>query len=224
MTYFTDITGLIGVELRPLFLVSPKSTPLEARTHALLFDSLSSARSVSRSGQGLGRMKLRRTNSGIEVPLPGLLPDRCFRLDVAVRRFGVSADELKKYTHEGLVLSLKSSRGVLYYTDRDCGWIHTIRRLRKEAGLSFDDIRRLVVSRCACWTIRHCGFQSKEECPVIADPSKPCWVNRAKWSMLVSCPCYSCSVYRSAPECEALRGVLVTLASGTPPTDGYSRD
>lgn len=156
---------------------------------------------------------------GIESPLPHP-PVGCFKIGVAASRFGVTADELKEYARAGLLISLKSNGGVAYYTDLDCQWINTVRRLREEAHLSLEGIRQLLVSRCTCWKFRHCDFHAKNECPVTTDPSKPCWVNRARWSVLVSYPCYCCIVYRSAGKCEALRAVLDRAAFGTPPTDG----
>jgi hypothetical protein len=157
---------------------------------------------------------------GIESPLPHP-PAGCLRIEAAASRFDISADQLKEYAHEGLLVSLKSSRGDLYYSDRDYRWIHTVRRLQEEAHLSFDGIRQLLVSGCACWKFRHCDFHSKNECPLITDPLKPCWVNRAMCPVLCSYPCYSCIVYRSAPDCEALRVVLNAPAPGMRPTAGH---
>ena len=158
---------------------------------------------------------------GIESP-PPRPPVGCLKIEAAARRFGVTPDQLKEYAREGLLVSLKSTRGDLYYSDRDYRWINTVRRLVEEAHLSPAGIRQLLVSGCVCWKLRHCGFHSKNECPLIADPSKPCWVNRALCLAVCSCPCYCCTVYRSAPECEALRAMLGPSASGTPPTDGYN--
>lgn len=144
---------------------------------------------------------------GIEGPLPSP-PVGCFNSEAAALRFGVPTDQLEAYVREGLLISLRSSSGAAYYTDRDCEWSNTIRRLREEAHLSLDGIRELLVSRCTCWKFRHCEFHGKNECPVTSDATEPCWVNRARWSVLVSHPCYCCVVYRSAPKCEALRAVL----------------
>ena len=158
-------------------------------------------------------------SNGIESP-PPRPPEGCFGLEAAARHFGVRASQLKECTREGLLLSLKSSRGKLYYTDRDYEWIHTLRRLREEAHLSFEGIRTLLASGCTCWKVRHCDFHSKKECPVTSDPSKPCWINRGMWSVLASYPCYSCIAYRSAPQCEALRAVLNAHLSGASATAG----
>jgi len=152
---------------------------------------------------------------GIEGLLPSP-PAGCFNSEDAANRFGITVDQIEEYTREGLLVALQSSSGVPYYTDRDSDWSNTIKRLREEAHLSCDGIRSLIASRCTCWKFRHCEFHGKNECPVTSDPSQPCWVNRARWSVLVSHPCYCCIVYRSALKCEALRAALDLPLKGTP--------
>jgi len=156
---------------------------------------------------------------GIERPLPHP-PEGCVRIETAARHFDVPVGQLKEYAREGLLIPLKSSRGIRYYTDSDRLWVSTIGRLRQEAHLAFDEIRQLL-AQCPCWKIRGCDFHSKNECPITSDLSKPCWVNRAMCSALGSNLCYSCTVYRSAPQCEALNALLTVPASGMPPADGY---
>ncbi|HUB01877.1 MAG TPA: MerR family transcriptional regulator [Terriglobales bacterium] len=144
---------------------------------------------------------------GIEDSLPHP-PAGCVTSEEASRHCGASVDEITLYEKEGLLVSLPSGNGIPYYTEHDYSWIHTIKRLRVEAHLSFDDIRHLLVSRCGCWQFRHCGFHKTEGCPIMTDTSRPCWANRAKLSVLVSHPCYSCVVYRSLSACAAVRAVL----------------
>lgn len=155
---------------------------------------------------------------GIEGTLP-TPPVGCFDSATAAQRFGVTVDQIEEYARAGLLISLKSSSGDSYYTDRDGEWCSTLRRLHEEAQVSSDGIRTLLVARCTCWKFRHCEFHAKSDCPVTSDLSQPCWVNRARWSILVSQPCYSCIVYRSAPKCEALREVLDVRPTGQPETD-----
>jgi len=152
---------------------------------------------------------------GIEGLLPSP-PVGCLNSEDAARHFGLTINQIEEYTREGFLIPLQSSSGDPYYTDRDCEWSNTIKRLREEAHLSFSGIRSLITSRCTCWKLRHCEFHGKNECPVTRDPSEPCWVNRARWSVLLSHPCYCCIVYRSVPKCDALRAVLDLPAQATP--------
>ncbi len=133
--------------------------------------------------------------------------------EMAARQFGVSVEELEQYAREGIVISLKTEWGARY-TLSDYRWVATVRRLVGEARLSFDDIRHML-ARCACWKFRHCDFHSRQNCPLIKDTDKPCWINRSKCSFLTSYPCYSCIVYRSAPDCDGIRAQLSHSAPHT---------
>jgi MerR HTH family regulatory protein len=155
---------------------------------------------------------------GIEDSLPHP-PAGCVTGDEAARHCGVAVEQIAEYEKEGLLISLPSGNGIPYYTEQDYSWIHTLTRLRVEAHLSFDEIRHLLTSRCGCWQFRHCGFHKTEGCPIMTDPSKPCWANRAKLSVLVSHPCYECVVYRSLSACAAVRSVLHGADPQPPPVD-----
>lgn len=157
-------------------------------------------------------------NYGIEPARPGP-QEPCLGIETAAQQFGVSRDELERYAREGLLIPLKSASGATF-TERDYRWIATIKRLRQEARLSFEDIRQLL-ARCSCWKLRHCDFHSKQSCPLTKDLTKPCWMNRAMLSVLCSYPCYSCIVYRSAPDCEGIGAVLKASASGNWMAYGY---
>jgi hypothetical protein len=153
-------------------------------------------------------------NYGIEDMLPNP-PSGCLGIHAAACHFNVSVELLREYACQGLLIPLISNRGVHHFTERDDIWIDTIGRLLHEAHLTFDGIRQHL-AQYPCWQIRHCDFRSKGLCPLISDPSKPCWVNRARCSLLCSYPCYSCSVYRSAPNCDSFRALLSTSALPPP--------
>jgi MerR-like DNA binding protein len=144
-------------------------------------------------------------NYGIERAYPSP-QEEALATETAARQFGVSVEELEQYTREGILISLKTDEGARY-TLSDYRWVAMVRRLMREARLSFEDIRHML-ARCQCWKFRHCDFHSRQNCPLIKDTTKPCWINRSTCSFLTSYPCYSCIVYRSAPDCEGIRAVL----------------
>jgi len=148
----------------------------------------------------------------IETPLVSP-PVEWVTIDLAASRCHVPVEQIEGYVREGLLIPLKSKDGTLNFTDLDYPWINTLARLQREAQLSFDGIRNLILGRCGCWKFRHCEFHNTKECPMTKDPSKPCWVNRAAWHVLVSYPCYSCLVYRTLPYCASIGAVL----HGSPP-------
>jgi DNA-binding transcriptional MerR regulator len=140
------------------------------------------------------------------------LPNNCYRGSTVARQLHISAELLREYEREGVLIPLKSPSGMSYFTKRDYVWIEAIGRLLHEAHLTFDDLRH-ALAECPCWNVRHCGFHSKKQCPLISDLSKPCWVNRAMCPGQCSCSCYLCAVYRSAPTCESLAELLRSRAS-----------
>ncbi len=137
----------------------------------------------------------------------GHLPNGSIKIGAVARQFGISVDLLRLYEREGLVIPLKSSRGTRYYTEHDFPWIGTVLKLVREARLNFAGIRHLL-ALVPCWEIRHCGFESKRNCPVINDASRPCWSNRAACPVVCSQDCYFCPVYRAAPSSENLKALL----------------
>ena len=137
----------------------------------------------------------------------GHLPDGSLKIGAVARHFGISVDLLRLYEREGLVIPLKSTRGTRYYTEHDYLWIGTVLRLVREARLNFAGIRHLL-ALIPCWEIHHCGFDSKQSCPVISDTSKPCWANRSACPVVAVRDCYFCQVYRAAPNSENFRALL----------------
>ena len=138
---------------------------------------------------------------------PGLAPARSLvKMGDVARHFGVSAGLLRQYEREGLLIPLRYRKNRLYFTDQDYRWICTLLHLVRQAGLNFEGIRRLL-ALLPCWQIRGCEHRRKQGCPFIKRAHAPCWTNKR-----ACCgggeSCYSCPVYRSAPECENLKSLL----------------
>jgi hypothetical protein len=137
----------------------------------------------------------------------GCLPKGCLRIGLVARHFDVSPDLLRLYEHQGILISIKSSHGTRYFTDQDFPWIDMLLRLVRSAKVNLAAIRHLLV-QIPCWNIRHCGFEGRENCPIISDAAQPCWVNRSRCPVVCSQDCYFCPVYRSAPQLDTLIALL----------------
>lgn len=144
----------------------------------------------------------------------GYLGNGTIKIGTFARQFSISVDLLRLYEREGLVIPLKSPKGTRYFTEHDSAWVRTILRLVREARLNFAGIRRLL-ALLPCWEIRQCGFQNRQNCPVVQDPSRPCWMNRSCCKSLSPHDCYFCPVYRSAPSCENLKALLAVPPEST---------
>jgi MerR family transcriptional regulator, heat shock protein HspR len=131
------------------------------------------------------------------------------KIGAVARHFNISVDLLRLYEREGLLIPLKSSKGTRYFTEQDYVWIGTVLRLVREARLNFAGIRHLL-ALLPCWEIRSCGHDKKEACPIVKDSTAPCWTNRGCCGNNSAEDCYYCPVYRSAPQCDNLKALLVT--------------
>lgn len=136
---------------------------------------------------------------------PAAPPERPVNIGEVARRFGISADLLRRYEREGLLIPLwRGSKR--YFTVQDYPWMATLLHLIREGKLNFAGVRRLL-ALLPCWKIRGCEHDRKQGCPFIKNALEPCWMNKR------GCcgggeSCYSCAVYRSAPECENLKLLL----------------
>ena len=146
----------------------------------------------------------------------GHLPNGSIKIGMIAGRFGISVDLLRLYEREGLLIPIKSPRGTRYFTEHDYSWIAMLLRLVREARMNLAEIRRLLAA-LPCWQIRHCGFESKQGCPVISDDSRPCWSNRATCPVVCAQDCYFCPVYRSAPTSENLKALLTAPPAAPTP-------
>lgn len=134
------------------------------------------------------------------------LAEQKTKIGAVARRFGVSPDLLRLYEREGLLIPIKSRLGTRYFTERDCEWIATLLRLVRDAGLNFAAIRRLLAIT-PCWQVRQCGYRDREQCPYHAERTRPCWMSRG---CCKDADCYTCPVYRAAPQSEPLQALLIS--------------
>lgn len=131
------------------------------------------------------------------------------KIGTVAREFNISVDLLRLYEREGLIIPLKSAAGTRYFTQQDYPWIATVLRLVREARLNFAGIRHLL-ALLPCWELRHCGY-TRTHCPVgtSGTAAQPCWMQQK--SCGCNMECYFCPVYRAAPSCENLKGLLLAV-------------
>jgi MerR family transcriptional regulator/heat shock protein HspR len=139
------------------------------------------------------------------------LPLPMIKIGAVAREFNISVDLLRLYEREGLIIPLKSAAGTRYYTQQDYPWIATVLRLVREARLNFAGIRHLL-ALLPCWELRKCGY-TRRQCPVASNrhAAQPCWMQQKVCGCKLEC--YFCRVYRAAPSCENLKGLLLAAES-----------
>ncbi len=134
---------------------------------------------------------------------------KLIKIGAVARHFDISVDLLRLYEREGLLIPIKSEKGTRYFTEQDYLWIGTVLRLVREARLNFAGIRHLL-ALLPCWDLKSCGHEKKQACPIVNDATAPCWTNRVCCHKDGVGDCYNCGVYRSAPQCENLKALLVS--------------
>jgi MerR family transcriptional regulator/heat shock protein HspR len=142
--------------------------------------------------------------TGEQCPPPPLI-----KIGAVAHDFNISVDLLRLYEREGLIIPLKSAAGTRYFSHQDYPWVATVLRLVREARLNFAGIRHLL-ALLPCWEIRQCGY-TRKQCPVSASqkPTQPCWMQQKNCGCGMDC--YFCPVYRAAPSCENLKGLLLAV-------------
>jgi DNA-binding winged helix-turn-helix (wHTH) protein/DNA-binding transcriptional MerR regulator len=133
-------------------------------------------------------------------------PENAIKIGDVAGHFGISAGLLRLYEREGLLIPLRYRGPRRYFTDQDYRWIDTLLHLVRKDRLNFAGIRRLL-ALLPCWQIRGCEHHRKQGCPFIKNTLEPCWTNK-RACCADGQSCYSCAVYRSAPECENLKRLL----------------
>lgn len=144
-------------------------------------------------------------NDALILPKPALPHVKRIKIGEVARHFDVSVDLLRLYEREGLLIPLKSSKGTRYFTERDYPWIATLLRLVRDEGLNFAGIRRLL-GLIPCWEINSCSREHKSNCHQMQSAAQPCWIKHD--CCMIGAECYACEVYRTASQCENLKGLL----------------
>jgi hypothetical protein len=123
--------------------------------------------------------------------------------DVA-RLLGVSAQAIRLYEEEGLLISYKSEAGTRWYSAADIRWIRLLKGLLDE-GLNFAGIRR-VLAQIPCWELKPCPQSDVTACPARSDARLPCWLCPGRLCPEKLVECHVCHVYRRAGEFTNLKG------------------
>jgi MerR family transcriptional regulator/heat shock protein HspR len=119
-----------------------------------------------------------------------------YTIGTAAEILGVHPRTLRLYEDGGLIRPARK-RNRRYYTNHDLEWIICLRYLIHHEGLNQEGLRRLL-ARIPCWEIRGCQNGKAAGCRARAERCTPCW-DLARREDGDARACYSCTVYRSAP-------------------------
>jgi MerR family transcriptional regulator/heat shock protein HspR len=141
--------------------------------------------------------------------------ERSYSIGHVARMLYVSAQTIRYYEREGLILPTRTSAGTRRYTTSDLARLKRIRDLISDEGLNVAGIRHML-GMLPCWELRGCGVERASECWQLHDDRHPCWTN--SYCMYRDGPktCRACNVYLRAFDVLAGRRVLRLMPSGWP--------
>lgn len=128
-------------------------------------------------------------------------------IGVVAAEVGVSAQAIRLYESEGLVLPVKTETGRRMYSIHDVERLKCVRRMINEHGLNIAGIRRLM-AMIPCWEYRGGLDPDCRSCRVYNEMIGPCWSVRDKGAKCDGNDCRECNVYRLDVRCDDLKQVV----------------
>jgi MerR family transcriptional regulator/heat shock protein HspR len=96
-----------------------------------------------------------------------------YTMGVAANLVGTTAQTLRLYEKQGLVLPARERRNRLF-TENDIKWLRCIRELIHAKKISIEGIKKLL-DYAPCWEIKDCSDERRGVCSAFTDKGKPCW-------------------------------------------------
>lgn len=127
--------------------------------------------------------------------------DPVYTIGTAAKRMGVSAETLRLYEREGLVIPYRTRTGRRMYSQKDLEWIACIRRQIKEKKFTLSAIRGML-SLIPCWEIKPCSIEDRNVCPAYLSSERVCWKLDETGERCAMEECRTCKVYLSALKME----------------------
>jgi MerR family transcriptional regulator/heat shock protein HspR len=120
---------------------------------------------------------------------------------------GVSAQAIRLYESEGLVLPRKTDTGRRMFSIHDVERLKCIRRMLTEHGLNIAGIKRLM-GLIPCWEYRGGLDEECRQCPVYYEMIGPCWSVKNVGEKCAQQDCRECDVYRMRVSCEQMKNAI----------------
>lgn len=128
-------------------------------------------------------------------------------IGVVATEVGVSAQAIRLYEAEGLVLPVKTETGRRMYSIHDVERLKCVRRMINEHGLNIAGIKRLM-ALIPCWDYRGGLDGQCKGCSVYTEMVGPCWSVRQVGAKCHGQDCRECDVYRLEVHCEELKQMV----------------
>ena len=143
--------------------------------------------------------------------LDGEYYEPLFTISTAANLLHISAQTLRLYEKEGLVLPFKKTSRHRLYSKADIERIHCIRNAIMERKLSIQGIL-MMYSLIPCWDIVECSQIDKENCSAYSGHSQPCWSHSHSGNTCESRSCRDCDVYKNNLDCEKIKDSIKNIS------------
>ena len=130
-----------------------------------------------------------------------------FAISTVAEMVGVSADTLRMYEHEGLIIPFKKESHHRLYSQADVERFNCIRKAIKETKLNISGINAML-SLVPCWEIMSCSQKDRENCEAYKGNFHPCWSYSHTNNICADIDCKECMVYRDYCNCENIKDKL----------------
>ena len=128
-------------------------------------------------------------------------------IGTVARELGVSAQAVRLYEGEGLVLPEKTNTGRRMFSIHDVERLRCIRTMITEHGLNIAGIRRLM-ALIPCWDYKGGLDEDCRQCPVYYEMLGPCWSVENVGPKCSGMNCRDCEVYRMPVSCEQMKNIV----------------
>ena len=130
-----------------------------------------------------------------------------FAISTVSEMIGVSADTLRMYEREGLIIPFKKESHHRLYSRSDVDRFICIRKAITQKKMNIAGINAML-SLVPCWEIMKCSHKDRENCEAYNGNFHPCWSYTLENNVCASLDCKRCIVYREYCNCENIKDKL----------------
>ncbi len=146
-----------------------------------------------------------------------------YSIGSAARILGVSAQTLRLYESEGLIIPAKTSGNQRLYSDADIERIRCIRKAINEEKISIGGMKR-IHALIPCWETVRCSATERSVCPAFLNHQGGCWTYTHRNNICADRECRVCEVYKLSSDCGEIKQSITTVKSAPSPGEQRSAE
>jgi len=138
--------------------------------------------------------------------------DPIMGIGIIAKKLGITAELLRVYEREGLIIPYKTKSGYRFYSEKDIEWIECFRKQITKEKMNIAGVR-LLLALMPCWKLKSgCNIKDCQGCKAYKNSSVVCWTLTDQESDVCKEEnCRECNVYRSACKAGKLKKMYVVI-------------